>query len=536
VPTAFSGESPTPVQSEPKPRRKIFRWLVLLGILVSLVTGAAYFISSNSEPEYRDVTLSKWISRYQDEVDAEQQRKEAAEAVRHIGLKAVPLLVKWAGATDSPLKQKLERWADMLDNAGISIDFTDAEDYQQRALVGFSLLGAQGKAAIPDLQRLLGNTNSVNTAAQILCNLGTDAVPALLTGLTNSDTRIQSVTAYAIGVRNSSITVANSNRSPIILPVPLLLALSTNSVPQARELAAQELGNAVTRKTVPPEVGVALLTRLLKDPNRQCQNEAATALAKLGPDARSAIPVMLSVLKDYTNGSFAARHSINVNTTPVRTVDDFAVMLYALQLSNGVVAGMTQVAPSGTSAFTWTTGPSIRPPAGLIPRSDTMVKSLQALHAEPSEVIQVLEDNLQSTKIDVCFSAINPLASYGPQAKTSLPRLLQIADGNNIYVRTIILHAVDQIDPDAARTNLTLAALGYTNAGVTAFLTTSLMSKDPFVRRLSAHHLGNFGSAAVASAPKLMPLVDDENESVRVAAVEALKKIDPDAAAKAGPK
>jgi HEAT repeat protein len=508
VETAPSGETPPLEQSQRRPHRKFFRWLVFFGVLIAIVAGAIRLILANSEPQYHGAALSKWLQLYSDNVDAEQQRREAAEAVRQIGPKAIPVLLKWAAATDSPLKQKVEQWADKLE---VDVNFTDAEDYHQRAVSGFSLLGPQGKTAIPDLQRLLCNTNCVTTAARILCFFGSNSVPALLTGLTNSDANIQRVTAYAIGTWNSSLAASTSDQSPVILPVPLLLDLSTNPMSVVRQLAAQGLAEAAARKAVRPEIAVPLLIEQLKDSNRRSQTEAAAALAKFGPDARGAIPAMLDILKNYT--SVTSRYPVYLNEGPFHPVTDFARTLRELRLSNDITSVRTQ-----------------------IPRNDAIVIALQALHAEPSPVIQTLQKNLESSKTNVYLSAINPLASYGVQAKTSVPQLLRIAIGQDIYVRTIILHAVDQIDTDAARTNLALAVLDYKDTSAIPYLTSSLASKDPFVRRISAYHLGNFGSAASTTASRLEPLLNDKDEAVRAAALEALKKIDPGAVAKVGVK
>ncbi len=54
------------------------------------------------------------------------------------------------------------------------------------------------------------------------------------------------------------------------------------------------------------------------------------------------------------------------------------------------------------------------------------------------------------------------------------------------------------------------------------------------VRRRAAEVLGSLGAEAKAAAPALAETVKDPDEAVRRAAGEALKKIDPDAAKKAG--
>ena len=54
------------------------------------------------------------------------------------------------------------------------------------------------------------------------------------------------------------------------------------------------------------------------------------------------------------------------------------------------------------------------------------------------------------------------------------------------------------------------------------------------VRRTAAGTLGSFGEKAIAAVPALMAALRDREPSVRKSAGQALKKIDPTAASKAG--
>ena len=58
--------------------------------------------------------------------------------------------------------------------------------------------------------------------------------------------------------------------------------------------------------------------------------------------------------------------------------------------------------------------------------------------------------------------------------------------------------------------------------------------EDNDLRVEAAEALGDFGSAAKSSVPKLLPLLEIPDKDLRHAVTEALKKIDPEAAAKAG--
>jgi HEAT repeat protein len=63
-----------------------------------------------------------------------------------------------------------------------------------------------------------------------------------------------------------------------------------------------------------------------------------------------------------------------------------------------------------------------------------------------------------------------------------------------------------------------------------------LSDTNHVVRTLAAQGLGWYGAEARQAVPVLVPLLNDPYRFARVAATNALKKIDPKAAAKAGVK
>jgi HEAT repeat protein len=62
----------------------------------------------------------------------------------------------------------------------------------------------------------------------------------------------------------------------------------------------------------------------------------------------------------------------------------------------------------------------------------------------------------------------------------------------------------------------------------------SLKQKDPVVRRKGADMLGSLGQFAARAVPDLTEALADADEEVRRAAADALNRIDPEAATKAG--
>ncbi len=114
-------------------------------------------------------------------------------------------------------------------------------------------------------------------------------------------------------------------------------------------------------------------------------------------------------------------------------------------------------------------------------------------------------------------NALVELGKFGPAAKAANPALLQMLKGNDPPTRGAAAAALGGIhsDPDVVIPAL-VACL-----------------EDSDINDAAAEALGNFGPLAKSAVPKLLPLLHGDKEA-RSAAILALPKIDPAAAAKAG--
>jgi HEAT repeat protein len=115
------------------------------------------------------------------------------------------------------------------------------------------------------------------------------------------------------------------------------------------------------------------------------------------------------------------------------------------------------------------------------------------------------------------------LGEIGPTAKAAVPALLQVLKGNDDTVRAKAAEALGHIHTDAEM--------------VIPALITCLNDPKSDLRTEAAEALAGWGKQSQAAVPRLIQLLDDRSDRDLVAAVpEALKKIDPEAAAKAGVK
>lgn len=118
------------------------------------------------------------------------------------------------------------------------------------------------------------------------------------------------------------------------------------------------------------------------------------------------------------------------------------------------------------------------------------------------------------------YSVTLALAYIGPEAKQAVPSLLR---------------SLDEAD-DAERAAAALA-LGNIRADpqlVVPALMKCLTDKEGLDNQSAIYALSRFGADAKAAVPLLIKLLNDSDQYVRDAAKDALKAIDPEAAAKAG--
>ena len=134
---------------------------VILVVFVAIVLGAfgwmVFQTQPPPEPMCRGEPLSVWLSssanphygRYEDNLVRTYMQQEVQEALKEIGTNAIPTLLHWLRANDSPLKQK------MIDLARkqkvVKIHHTPPGALHQLAAIGFARLGASASNAVPAL-------------------------------------------------------------------------------------------------------------------------------------------------------------------------------------------------------------------------------------------------------------------------------------------------------------------------------------------------------------------------------------------------
>jgi hypothetical protein len=118
------------------------------------------------------------------------------------------------------------------------------------------------------------------------------------------------------------------------------------------------------------------------------------------------------------------------------------------------------------------------------------------------------------------FKALAAIRGMGTNARPALPVLIQCLNDEDYYVAkyTAVTLGYLQLEP-------ALVVPALTNALRDSFL------RDPWLRPRARFidSLAQFGPAATSAVPILLGVLEDPNETVRVAATNALRTIDPQA-------
>jgi HEAT repeat protein len=171
--------------------------------------------------------------------------------------------------------------------AAILISVVQKRDGQVRdmALTMLGSMGEKAKPVVADLAKELAGTKEPTQRASLIASLGrlgpvaAEAIPQLRSSLRDNDPRVVRAAATALGEMGESSESASKD---------LIVVLGRNGEPfDAAVEALAKIG-----KPAVPE-----LAKSVKGVNAQVQIGCAKALAKIGPDAKSAVASLLQASK-----------------------------------------------------------------------------------------------------------------------------------------------------------------------------------------------------------------------------------------------
>jgi hypothetical protein len=144
-------------------------------LLCGLLSFLAYEFWRSREPECRGHDLSYWLSHL--------EQRGSYNSVRQIGTNAVPLLLEWMNARDTPWKTRVITF--FKAHPEIPIRIESAEEKNSKAYAGLLILGPAAKPAVAGVlahfQRMKDADLEKTYDANVLRAIGPDTHDALPT-------------------------------------------------------------------------------------------------------------------------------------------------------------------------------------------------------------------------------------------------------------------------------------------------------------------------------------------------------------------
>jgi HEAT repeat protein len=373
-------------------------------LLAALILGSIVALASRSrDPSYGGRTLTSWLKDYSDAaLDEVQRRSRCEEAIRAIGAeKAVPHLLRMAEAQDGPIRswiiQKNERWNFRplkLREAGLT---------QQLGIAGFEALETNCAGAVPELARLMEDTNHAFTALRCLVGIGGPAETPVCQALTNRSPQLRAFAASQLAWVTEDIDIYFAR-----LEGPL-----TDPDASVRFAAVQALGFQLG---YPKEV-IPLLVRAMGDSQQSVSGYAAKFLGELGTNGLTAFGALSNVVEN--GNAYMAGHALRslVSIAPDR----------ALPMT---MAWLRSADADRRARAAWTLG------------------EFSALSAE---ILDALKKAATDSDPRVVRSATDSLRKYREKERQHRGGVVVI-DGEPSYehVRMTATNVLKEIDPDAA--------------------------------------------------------------------------------------
>jgi len=157
-------------------RRKV---LVILGLIA--VAAVCFAMWPRNEPGYQGRRLSDWLKRYRESDQGSPKEAEAKAAILAIGTNAVPYLVGWIRHEPGWREWLYDDLSDGIKNTHVVKEWlVGPRRRAQSAAWAFWILGTNAAGAIPELEAVMRNSTTEQTANNAIDALANIRGPALL--------------------------------------------------------------------------------------------------------------------------------------------------------------------------------------------------------------------------------------------------------------------------------------------------------------------------------------------------------------------
>ncbi|HEV7924290.1 MAG TPA: HEAT repeat domain-containing protein [Verrucomicrobiae bacterium] len=236
-----------------------------------------------SEPVYQGKPLSSWLK---DMENWNGNTNDAAfMAFRDMGSNAIPPLLRVLQSGGGRFRHMVMAVNDK--QSVVQLPFGKPWEQSMAAARGLYAMGSNARPALPALTNLLFHSNETITSAIAMAGIGTDALPILLSALSNQNYRIRIAAVSALG----------EERSDLEIVVPALIGSLRDTNQLVHWSAATSLGQLHAE----PDIAVPALMNDFPSNDKQLRSGILIALGQFENKARKAIPMILEALKDSDN-------------------------------------------------------------------------------------------------------------------------------------------------------------------------------------------------------------------------------------------
>lgn len=395
---------------------------------------------------------------------------------------------------------------------------------------------------IPQLIGALEDENVRYGASLALVRIGKEAVPALRKSLTSGKPGQQVWSAYTLGEIGADAIAAVGD---------LTKALENKREAPLRAAAAQALGK------IGPEAASSTeaLAKRLRDKNPQVRQQAAEALGQIGPAAAKATSSLIAALKDHDAREAARTALIRIGEPAADAAQkaladdslrfDAATVLMKIAVEKAKESGVDQPTASDLKSLQLV----LLDPNRSATERASAAASLATLGADGfavlisafevlpvaetaaaafagvgDEAVPLLVEALQHEQLGVRGAAANALGHIGPAASKSVPALVRAMQDQDHDIRYRAVRALDRFGVKAAPAIPDLVKLLHDSSQrkpARQWAIMALVNTHPVEPKAVVEGL-------------IKASQDQSNYGVRQLAGTQVKKLDPEAAKKAG--
>jgi HEAT repeat protein len=256
------------------------RRIPLAFLIIAALGVIAWFAQGPSEPVSHGKRLSYWLRELE---NWEGNTNDAAfVAFRDMGTNAIPPLVSVLQSEGGPFQRFIMEVNQK--QSVVNLPFGRPWEQSMAAAWALYIMGSNARPALPALTNLLFHSNETIASATVLAGIGSDALPFLLSAITNQNYRI----------RHAAINGLGWERSDFNIVVPVLIQSLHDTDQTVRHGAAMSLGQLHAQ----PDVAVPALTNAFPGTDPLLRFLILNSLGKFGNKAREALPMIAEALKD----------------------------------------------------------------------------------------------------------------------------------------------------------------------------------------------------------------------------------------------